>query len=471
MRTRQPAPREREWAFLQAFLALAYTLQQESAAPHATRHASEAISELRHPGLQRIAASARNLTEASGAAIALGNSGTMVCVVRDGTSAPPIGAEFDALEGLSGECIRTGESVICVNAAADPRVNYQACRALNVASMLYLPLRSADGEMIGTLGVFSSQPLHFSQRDISALKFCETLVQEALAATGDDPDPTTLTVLLRKAEIAPAVEVAEPPSESDSGGHSVPVPETVIPVRQDVPPTPGAPKPLLAEPRDTIYQQSPAATFVGRVVDESVQDSEPESSQEKDPEQHGGRSLMPAVLALLAALLIAIGAWNHNRMTGLNTRTSPSQTPLPVPTVPPANSELPDVESAPLEQKLTSDLTMVSDETHATVTILLGKAIRFEGYQLDHPDRVYFDLHDVKLTDTKGKEIRNTEGLVSAVRLSLYALGTTRVVFDLRHAVNFDARLAENPQRLQIELRRTSGEHGRSGSESSGLPR
>ncbi len=124
---------------------------------------------------------ARNLTETSGAAIAMGNTEAMVCVASSGSSAPPIGTSLNPRAGLSCECIRTGELAICANALADPRVDSEICRALDIASLLYFPLHSSRGEVIGILGIFASRPSpFFSQRDVVSLRSIERLLQETL---------------------------------------------------------------------------------------------------------------------------------------------------------------------------------------------------------------------------------------------------------------------------------------------------
>ncbi|HVZ17045.1 MAG TPA: GAF domain-containing protein, partial [Terriglobales bacterium] len=235
IRTRHAAVRGIEWELLQVVLGLAYTVQEQTSKTTTKPAQSDSLAEGLHPALQRIAACAQNLTEATGAAIALGGPNAMVCVARSGQSAPPIGARFDASSGLSGECIRTGEYAICVNAAADPRVNYQACRTLNVASMLYFPLHSAQGKIIGILGVFASRPLHFSQRDITSLRFTEGLVQEAIGRSANDPDPATLRVLLRRADFdindEPAEVIQAPKLEQPVIAAKMDLPLTPLPVK------------------------------------------------------------------------------------------------------------------------------------------------------------------------------------------------------------------------------------------------
>src|SRR5262249_39062604 len=86
---------------------------------------------------------------------------------------------LNAKEGLSGECIRTGEARLCVNVETDPRVDAATSRALGIGSMIYLPLHNRD-RLIGILGVFSERPYCFQHKDLRSLRFSETLIVDAL---------------------------------------------------------------------------------------------------------------------------------------------------------------------------------------------------------------------------------------------------------------------------------------------------
>lgn len=498
IRTRLAAAHGVEWELLQTFLGFAFTVQQEALKSKVLKEKrSDSLAEGLHPAFERIAIAARNLTDATGAALALGGEDAMVCVARSGESAPPVSARFDAKSGLSGECIRTGETTVCVNAAADPRVNYQACRALHVSSMLYFPLRSTQGKMIGMLGVFSSKPRQFSQRDVSCLRFIEGLVQESLGRTAADPDPATLGVLLQQADFAEPEETFEaemkpavtapiamtpaPPKISPIMTQATVAPRAVVQEPRFTPKAQTAralaviPEAVTPAPRPVLVSRpvvavppkpelrpapKPEPIFVGRVVDESVQDSEPDLNI--DPEIAGEaqrRSRIPAMLILLVAALVAIAAWNYNRFFG--TQHFPATaTPIPksendLPAVPAPESSADEAQAGSTEQELTSMVSLRSGDEVATVTIMLPQVIKYEGYQLTNPDRVYFDLHGAKLTDAKGNVFPSSEGLISKVRLSDYGAGITRVVFDLRGPATFEAKLADKPQRLVIELHRT----------------
>ena len=61
------------------------------------------------PMLATITDAARQLTGASGAALAMWKDGAMICRARSGDTAPALGARLNAETGISGECLRTGK--------------------------------------------------------------------------------------------------------------------------------------------------------------------------------------------------------------------------------------------------------------------------------------------------------------------------------------------------------------------------
>jgi N-acetylmuramoyl-L-alanine amidase len=466
IRTRDAVPQGPQWEVLQTLLGYAFTIQQEL--QRVKQASADAVSTLsanlgQTPGLQRIAACAQNLTESSGAAIALGGADSMICVARSGATAPPIGAQFDSRSGLSGECIRTGESAICVNAAADPRVNYQACRAMNIASLLYLPLCSPQGKLIGMLGVFAAQPLHFSQRDLSCLRFVEGLVQEELnrnSAPDLPPQPkASVAAPATRSSVTPddvAIRLLKEYEQQllDKRKASLSEPKPVLPVSLPtaIPDQPIAKLlegaavevPVLPEP----IAPRPEPIHVGGVVDEAVEEIDLNFHIAQTDEEGSPRSRMPVIMAIVFSLIVAIVGWNYSKFSSKPARFTPAQQMRPAEEGAPA--PITDPTAAPV-LILTPELAISSSPTGATISIALPKKIQFQGFALKNPDRVFFDLQGVQLADTKGKSFDIDPGIVSRVRIAGDA-GTSRIVFDLRQPVTFEAKQTETPQRLIIEL-------------------
>jgi len=156
--------------------------------------------------LNEIAERACDATKASGAAIALARAGEMVCRATTGGNAPDIGARLSTSHGLSGACVRTGQSQLCNETENDSRVDAEVCRRLGVRSILVVPVRRLE-ELIGVVEIFSTQPNAFGDRHIQILQtiareICEN-VDSAASLQASKPEP-------RLAADSPAPQNSEP---------------------------------------------------------------------------------------------------------------------------------------------------------------------------------------------------------------------------------------------------------------------
>jgi len=129
--------------------------------------------------LQLLAERAQYITGATGAAIALRDHDEMVCRASAGTSAPAVGILLQINSGLSGESVRTQQTLRCDDASTDTRVNRESCEALGISSVVVMPLLRGD-EVIGVFELFSDQPNIFEARDIAALERMGAMVHAAL---------------------------------------------------------------------------------------------------------------------------------------------------------------------------------------------------------------------------------------------------------------------------------------------------
>ena len=155
------------------------------------RSSSLSLAEMAHydldAALQLLAERAQYITGASGAAIALrrGEHNDMLCRASAGSNAPELGALLSMEYGLSGESVRTRQTLRCDDAESDPRVNHEGCRQLGIASVVVMPIVS-DDQVLGVFELFSGKPHAFKERDISALQrlseMVETAVKHAVAA-------------------------------------------------------------------------------------------------------------------------------------------------------------------------------------------------------------------------------------------------------------------------------------------------
>jgi TonB family protein len=133
--------------------------------------------------LHDIAERARLATGASGAAIALERSGSMVCRASAGGTAPDLGISINTESGLTGACVREERAQWCPDTEADDRVDAEACRQLQVRSIVVVPLFARE-RLAGVFEIFSSQPRAFGERELRALQELAVWVTEAVKGGG-----------------------------------------------------------------------------------------------------------------------------------------------------------------------------------------------------------------------------------------------------------------------------------------------
>lgn len=132
------------------------------------------------PAISLIAERAQSLTGASGAAIALRKGDEMVCRARAGRNAPDLGVRLQSDSGISADCVRTGQVVLCHDAQYDPHVDMAACQRLGVRSILAAPLRHFR-KTLGVFEVFSSSPHAFAERDVATMQLLSSVMVAALS--------------------------------------------------------------------------------------------------------------------------------------------------------------------------------------------------------------------------------------------------------------------------------------------------
>ena len=132
------------------------------------------------PGISVIAEKAQAMTGASGAAIALRRGNEIICRARTGRTAPDIGCRLQTDRGLSAECVRTGEVMLCPDTEYNPRVDLATCRHLGVRSILVAPLRHFR-RTLGVFEVLSSMPNAFDQNDVATMQFLSGMMVAAIS--------------------------------------------------------------------------------------------------------------------------------------------------------------------------------------------------------------------------------------------------------------------------------------------------
>jgi GAF domain-containing protein len=132
------------------------------------------------PAISVIAERAQALTGATGSAIALRAGNEIVCRARTGRNAPDLGVRLQTDIGISADCVRTGEVMICNDAERNARVDLSICRRLGVRSILAAPLRHYR-QTLGVFEVLSSAPYAFDNRDIATMQMLSGMMVAAIS--------------------------------------------------------------------------------------------------------------------------------------------------------------------------------------------------------------------------------------------------------------------------------------------------
>jgi GAF domain-containing protein len=132
------------------------------------------------PAIGVITERAQALTGATGAAIALRSGGEVICRARAGRTAPDVGIRLQTDSGISAECLRSGEIVLCNDAEDDPQVDLASCRRLGVRSILAAPLRQFH-KTLGIFEVLSASPSAFTQQHATTMQLLASMMVAAIS--------------------------------------------------------------------------------------------------------------------------------------------------------------------------------------------------------------------------------------------------------------------------------------------------
>lgn len=148
--------------------------------------------EIAHAGLdlngtlRLIVRRAEELTGADGAVIELIEGNDVIYrsdsgSARSHTSGIP---QFKTLGGLSALSVTTGKIIVCEDAETDSRVNPEACRGLNIKSLVAIPV-FYQRKVVGVLKIFSPYPQAFGEREVETLQLLEGQIVNALSQSAE----------------------------------------------------------------------------------------------------------------------------------------------------------------------------------------------------------------------------------------------------------------------------------------------
>lgn len=97
-----------------------------------------------------------------------------------------------------------------------------------------------------------------------------------------------------------------------------------------------------------------------------------------------------------------------------------------------------------------------STPDYTRIAIDLEEEVKYEAGRVPGPDRIFFDLHNTKLSpELVGKSFEVGDGFLRKVRVAQFTLEMTRVVLEVDEVAEYSAFLLPNPYRLIIDI------HGR----------
>ena len=135
-----------------------------------------------------------------------------------------------------------------------------------------------------------------------------------------------------------------------------------------------------------------------------------------------------------------------------HTHVAPAQAVEPVTTPAIDAATAPDTGSH--KMAVVSGVRYWSTPTYTRVAIDLGDEVTYQAARVEHPDRIYFDLHHSRLAhELSGKSFNVTDdSFLTRIRAAQFSNDITRVVLDVHEVTEYSAFLLPNPYRLIIDI-------------------
>ena len=121
----------------------------------------------------------------------------------------------------------------------------------------------------------------------------------------------------------------------------------------------------------------------------------------------------------------------------------------------PLHEGIPASPAPPLKVGALAQVTQIQHSSTAdmsTVVVDLEDQVQYEAHSLDDPPRIYFDLHDTKLSPSVATQLNIDDGFLKRVRVAQPTEGITRVVLETKNQPDFSVSLDNNPYRLTIQV-------------------
>jgi len=141
---------------------------------------------------------AMKITRAGGAVIEVVEDEDMIYHHATGTAAKFLGMRLKRAGSFSGLCVTEGRALICSDSETDERVDREACRKVDVRSMIVTPLFH-DKKIVAVLKVFSNRADAFGEGEKTTLELIGGILASSLARASAQAQ---LLIAKEKAEAA-----------------------------------------------------------------------------------------------------------------------------------------------------------------------------------------------------------------------------------------------------------------------------
>jgi len=119
------------------------------------------------------------LTAADGAIVAARDEQGACCIASKG-EAPAVGSRLQPDSAFTRACFETGRVMFCEDAMADSRIQPAVAQALNLRSVVAVPIQT-KASILGIIEVFASRPSAFNSTHVAALQDIADLLSRSPA--------------------------------------------------------------------------------------------------------------------------------------------------------------------------------------------------------------------------------------------------------------------------------------------------
>lgn len=158
-----------------------------------------------------------DLTQADGSLIEIHEGDYLVYRHAAGAAANFLGMKVSRKNSFSGLCLELGETLVCHDSELDERVDREACRRVNLRSMIVSPLQY-QGRTIGVLKNYSAHANCFDEATASSIAVITALLSSALgqAREFEEKNSAILDLQKTKSELIVSRDVAQSATEAKS---------------------------------------------------------------------------------------------------------------------------------------------------------------------------------------------------------------------------------------------------------------